>query len=144
MRTALLTGLMLTFLLAGADGVFAQYPSSQYGSNSNAYRPRVTTPRRPTVSPYINLLGGRGLGEEYYGRVRPQQEFRRTASQMNRSISDLQRQQQLQNQQLTDVEMGATGHVTSFMTHSQYFGVSMSPQGLGSVKRAAAPTLKSK
>ena len=50
----------------------------------------------------------------------------------------------MQSQQLMDYEMGATGHVTSFMTHSQYFGVSMSPQGLGSIKRAAGPALQPK
>lgn len=142
MRYVILPGTMLTVLLVACESAMAQYPSTNpYGLSTN--RPRASTPRRPTVSPYLNLLGGRGVGYEYYGRIRPQQEFRRTSAAMGRSIQELQAASQLQGKQLMDAEMGATGHTTSFMNHSMYFGVSTSGMGQTSVQRAArAPALQ--
>lgn len=140
MRYATLTGLAALFLVVAGESLFAQFPmSTPYGGFNNR---RATAPRRPSVSPYLNLLGGRGVGNEYYNRVRPQQEFRKQNAAMGRSIQQLQQATAAQGQQLMDYEMGATGHVTSFMNHMQYFNVSTSQQGMNSVRRAAAPALK--
>jgi hypothetical protein len=75
--------------------------------------------RRPTVSPYINLIrrGGSTITGNYYGIVRPEIEARRTA---------LNLQQQIQSNrqaisQATTAEPPATGHPAYFMNHSSYF-----------------------
>jgi len=91
---AFATGLAWLTILSG--NAVAQVP---YQNSSAGYSraPRASMrPNRPTVSPYLNLLSGRGIGFEYYGRVRPQQEFRRTAAALGKSIQDLEASRDMQ------------------------------------------------
>lgn len=104
-------------LLAFSGSVQAQ---SQFG----------TPPaRRPTVSPYLNLLrgqnGGGGLGLDYYGIVRPEQQYQRAADQFRQDISNLNRrvdeEQPPASRALETSILSPTGHSTTFFSTSQYF-----------------------
>ncbi len=86
---------------------------------------------RPTVSPYLNLIGsqqdqmrGATARPVYQTLVRPQLEQRqankaaqRNQVQMQRQLSDLRQSYQ---QSQSNV-FGATGHPTRFMIYSQYY-----------------------
>lgn len=81
----------------------------------------VNRPASPTVSPYLNLLRrGGGPGFNYFTLVRPELELRNTVRQMQLSLGDLRRQQELLQQQEA---MPATGHPTYFMNTGWYFNV---------------------
>jgi hypothetical protein len=78
-------------------------------------------PSPPAVSPYLNLLRrGGGPGFNYFTLVRPELEMRKTVRQMQLSLGDLRRQQEILQQQET---MPATGHPTYFMNTGWYFNV---------------------
>lgn len=109
---------------------------------------RIQRPfQRPTVSPYINLFGGgnRAGGNavrNYYGVVRPQQQFYSNGRQFSNQLQTIQQRQQTQPtfyshwsqryggdqsqnegqanglQQFRRFRMNATGHQTGFMTLS--------------------------
>src|SRR5262245_6943216 len=75
--------------------------------------------RRPTVSPYINLVRpGTDPAVQYYGIVRPEVTFRN-------SIQQLQLQQGVLTTQQQDLTTAAglapTGHPTGFQTQAKYF-----------------------
>lgn len=86
---------------------------------------------RPTVSPYLNLIGSQADQQRggitrpvYQTLVRPQLEQRRENQQTQRNM--IQMQQQLSElrqsyQQSQANVFGATGHPTRFMIYSQYF-----------------------
>lgn len=86
---------------------------------------------RPTVSPYLNLIGtdadqqrGGTIRPVYQTLVRPQLEQRRASQETQRNM--IQMQQQLSElrqsyQQSQANTFGATGHPTRFMIYSQYF-----------------------
>jgi hypothetical protein len=136
-------GLSGALLAVSTDRAQAQLPYRQptRGVLRSQGPPKLRTNNRPTVSPYVNLLSGRGIGEEYYGRVRPQQEFRRTATALGRSIQDLQVANQASAGYAPLPEIGTTGHAATFMSHSGYFNTGMS-QGYGSSPRTAAAAPK--
>lgn len=81
---------------------------------------------RPAVSPYLNLFrNGRGGNPilNYYGLVRPQQEFYQQSQDLQRGAYNFQRQnnpQQNQPGQNSNVRsvytIGTTGHSVSFMS----------------------------
>lgn len=79
---------------------------------------------RPTFSPYLNMFrGGNGPVMNYFGMVRPQQEFLSQNRQLNDQLESVQQQQQRQpfngnqQQRIPGVyTMGVTGHATGFMT----------------------------
>jgi hypothetical protein len=72
----------------------------------------------PTISPYLNLARpGASPAINYYGLVRPQQDFAR-------SIYGLQLQGQLQQQSLSELQAGGvlpTGHTIGFLNYGGYF-----------------------
>lgn len=73
----------------------------------------------PTISPYFNMLRGDGNPAlNYYGLVRPQQEFAMQNQQLNQGIQGLQMQQGL-NMQMGPIgygysTLGTTGHPVLF------------------------------
>jgi hypothetical protein len=75
--------------------------------------------RKPTVSPYINLVRtGTSPGINYYGIVRPEIVFRSSLTQLQGEQMTLATQQQ----ELTAyTALPATGHVSGFQTQSKYF-----------------------
>jgi hypothetical protein len=84
----------------------------------------------PTISPYLNLARpGASPAINYYGLVRPQQDFAR-------SIYGLQLQGQLQQQNLSELQAGGglvqpTGHTIDFLNYGGYFLSTGSGRPLG-------------
>ncbi len=72
----------------------------------------------PTISPYINLLRGGNVGLNYYGLVRPQQDFAMQNQQLGQGIQSLQMLQgsQMQMSSRGDgySQLGMTGHPVIF------------------------------
>src|SRR3954452_9353651 len=91
-----------------ATDAFAQ------GQNSTVGRPPSL---QPTVSPYINLGRGGNAAINYFGIVRPQQQFQQSLGQLeNRVLQD----------ETTPAEQGTaaqltTGHVSTFFNYSHYY-----------------------
>ena len=96
-------------LLVGVDRVGAQGP---YG------RPQTSPYARPALSPYLNLLHGGSPAINYYGLVRPQEEF-------NTSIQGLQNEIHATQSGMINPSMSTalpvTGHRTQFFSHGGYF-----------------------
>ena len=79
-----------------------------------------------SVSPYLNLLrGGQSFGDEYFTRVRPQNEFRRGGQALRNSVNELRRHtRQLQSEivrQSARRTIGPTGHRATFLDYRGYF-----------------------
>jgi hypothetical protein len=95
--------------LAGSRPAWAQAP---FG------RPPVNPHVGPAISPFLNLFRGGNPAINYYGLVRPQQDF--TAN-----LQQFQYQQGQFNQALlTNVDPNAiaiTGHPSQFMNFSHYY-----------------------
>ena len=118
LRTLLATALALAAF--GQGSAFSQEPPAVGGVG----RPPI---RRPTTSPYLNLLrrdGRPNLTLDYYGTVRPQQEFRSAISRQSRSLDRLQSQVDEQGALLRsqNSQLGPTGHQVQFLSFGAYFG----------------------
>ncbi len=102
-------------LLAG----FAATAEAQVGPPGNNIRPPRAT---PTVSPYLSLLNrNNSLAFNYYELYRPQVEFRNAYQQLNRDVSRLNERVTQQEQAYQRMQLGPTGHTTSFMNYGNYF-----------------------
>ena len=83
--------------------------------------------RRPTVSPYLNLLRNDATpAENYYNLVRPEFLFRQSLQQQGRQIQKLQRGTTNIPSSQTGVAPGpvaipVTGHTTYYQTFSHYY-----------------------
>ena len=94
---------------------------------------RINRPiSRPTVSPYVNMLRGTygsnsaaGIAANYYGAVRPQQQFYAQSEHLTEGIGQLQmrQNQSRQNDQpngqqnsMRKYRMNITGHPASFLS----------------------------
>ncbi|HZY88235.1 MAG TPA: hypothetical protein VFE78_25590 [Gemmataceae bacterium] len=83
------------------------------------YSPPQTSPfPRAPISPYLNLARGGNPAINYYGLVRPQQEFQQSIWGLQRQVSGLG-QQALQGEAARSSE--TTGHPTRFLNYSHYF-----------------------
>lgn len=83
--------------------------------------------QRPTVSPYINLVRGSGgisnAALNYYGIVRPEQQFRAQATQMQQQLSMTnQNLNALASNDPTQQSQSITGKGATFQYYSHYFG----------------------
>jgi len=113
---AAFAGLML---LALPDSTFGQLP------NRNSVGQPPAQYRRPTTSPYLNLLDGNNSDAfNYFRRVRPEVDFRRENARLERSIQDLDRRAfapppQTPTERIRTIS--PTGHPTSFRSLSTYF-----------------------
>ena len=106
--------ILLALLSAGSQA------SAQFGGN------RINRPiDTPTFSPYLNMFRGDGGGPalNYFGLVRPQQEFAQQNQQLGQGLQALQMQQmqQMQGMQMTPglglygySQLGTTGHAVAF------------------------------
>ena len=76
--------------------------------------------QRPAFSPYLNLLRSGSAALNYYGLVRPEQQFRQSIGTLQGSVAA--NQQAIGGIQ-AEVEGGipATGHPTQFLNYSGYF-----------------------
>ncbi len=72
----------------------------------------------PTFSPYINLLReGGGVGQNYFGLVRPQVDFAQQNQMLGQGINALQANQMQQGRMVGGygyTQLGATGHAVMF------------------------------
>lgn len=112
---AIMTGTTVA-VLGLPDCAMAQYPS--FGSQNFGVR-RST----PTVSPYLNLLRGGGIGSNYYQRVRPEMEFRNANQNLNQSLDSIRQRIQEQERRGEKLQSGLTqtGHAPRFMDLGGYF-----------------------
>lgn len=112
--------LTLVFVAAGLQ-VGSQQAMAQFGGD------RIRRPLgRPTVSPYVNLLRGGNSNSvlNYYGSVRPQQQFYSQDERLSDNVNDLKQQgyrrqqwnRQDGNKSFRRYRMGITGHSAGFMT----------------------------
>ncbi|MEJ7590073.1 MAG: hypothetical protein WKF77_00840 [Planctomycetaceae bacterium] len=106
--------LRLTLTITVACG-WSSLAMAQFGGGSN---PQGNS---ATISPYINLLRGGNTGLNYYGLVRPQQDFAMQNQQLGQGIQSLQMQQMQQGSQMQMnggsygySQLGMTGHPVIF------------------------------
>jgi hypothetical protein len=97
--------------------------------------PAIESIRRPTISPYLNLFnsGANDTTLNYHNFVRPQQQFRSSASQIQNEVRSLQTgMQNMRNAQGTPVaarspvargRMSPTGHPATFGNVGGYFPI---------------------
>ena len=109
---------ILAFVLVVLCG--GSQASAQFGGN------RINRPiDTPTFSPYLNMFRGDGGGPalNYFGLVRPQQEFAQQNQQLGQGLQTLQMQQmqQMQGMQMQPgmgmygySQLGMTGHPVAF------------------------------
>ena len=113
---------VLTFVfVVGTIQLCSPLTMAQFGGD------RIKRPlNRPTVSPYVNLFRG-GSGSailNYYGSVRPQQQFYSQDEKFSKDFQDLEQRsfgrqrwnQQDDNKSFRRYRMSITGHKTGFMT----------------------------
>lgn len=115
-RFAILTALLFALF---ADGAFAQSQGSSPLLNSPSQtfsRSRSPFSTRPTVSPYLNLLRGGSPVLNYYGLVRPEQEFRNTNDQFREQFRSVDRKLETFEQREGASNLGITGHHTRFLS----------------------------
>ncbi|MBI3411552.1 MAG: hypothetical protein HY040_24755 [Planctomycetes bacterium] len=122
MRTQLSIGLCgLAYFLLSASPAMAQFDRN-YLANRNFYN------SRPAFSPYLNLLRpGSSTAVNYYGLVRPQQDFRAAANTLQSEIQGVDTA--INRLSYQDYGIRETGHAAGFMTQGPNF---MSLQGGGS------------
>ena len=72
----------------------------------------------PAVSPYLNLLRPGDPAINYFGLVRPQQDFRNGIQGLNTAFGAVQSQAVLQEGQ--EFPLG-TGHASNYMTQGKFF-----------------------
>ena len=81
--------------------------------------------RRPTTSPYLNLQRSGDpsidFAINYQQLVRPQQQLRSEASNLNNRLNSLQRQVNKAIRPDGTLILPGTGHATSFMNTGRYF-----------------------
>lgn len=86
----------------------------------------------PAVSPYLSLLNENNSNAfNYYQLYRPQVEFRNAYRQLNRDVSQLNARVEEQGVAFARMQLGGTGHRTSFMNYGGYFGAGSGGGGLG-------------
>jgi hypothetical protein len=93
------------------------------------FQPQTSPLPRPSYSPYLNLARGGNAGINYYGLVRPEQQF-------SSSIQQLRYQGGALQQSVGELEAASvpvTGHRSQFQNYNRYF------QNLGNAPTPAAP-----
>ena len=94
-------------------------------TGAEAQGPDLRPFRRPTTSPYLNLLqrNGAGIGFNYYRSVKPEFEFRRAYEQQYQTLRRIDRRLQQQEQRIQSLnsQFGPTGHTTSFLNYGGYY-----------------------
>jgi hypothetical protein len=114
----------------GAAGVASAQPPAPAGP----------PPQRPTFSPYLNLLRpGGSPAQNYYGLVRPEQQFRQSIGSLQGQVNA--NQQAIGNLQTNPADGPAvTGHPVYFLNTGGYFQNTVGGSvGRGGVNRPAGP-----
>lgn len=106
---------MKSYLLLGLATGIALLSATEAGAQ---FIPGGAPFRRPTVSPYLNLVrSGSNPAINYYGIVRPEFMAINAFQNLNTSVNRLATNQT----QIQDTLQSQTGHVSAFMTQSSYF-----------------------
>ena len=99
-------------------------------------RPQTGPLSRPALSPYLNLLRSGSPAVNYYGLVRPQQEF-------GNSIQEIQNEMHAPLTAQTSPNSGTnlpiTGHPSRFFSHGSYFFSHLSSSA-GNTRYTSPPT----
>ncbi len=112
-------------LIAMPDLASAQYSSSR--SSKPFASVRTPTNSRPTISPYLNLLRQGNPALNYYGLVRPEQEFRSANDQFRGQFGDVGQKFDEIEKKDAATNLGVTGHHVRFLSDQN--GGSGSVQG---------------
>lgn len=126
-------------LWLAAGSLQAQVPYAQSRSYSQYGSPGgIGAVGQPAFSPYLNLLrrGNSTLGN-YYGLVRPEQQFRAANQQFQSNFAQVQRQFNSVQQSTIVPPLQTTGHRVRFMSHMTTGNGSL--QGFRPVPPAALP-----
>ncbi len=131
MRTNLMILLVATiFSLSG------ELAMAQFSGPSTLFAPRA---RRPTLSPYLNLLNDNNTDAfNYYSRVRPQEALSDYRNLQAQSLKGLQKEIDKTNLHLLQNENSAlspSGHHARFLDLGGYFGSSSGQRGGGGIGR---------
>jgi hypothetical protein len=82
--------------------------------------PAGPPPQRPPFSPYLNLLrAGNSPALNYYGLVRPEQQFRQSIGNLQGAVTA--NQQAINGLQSDTTAPMTTGHPTQFLNYGGYF-----------------------
>jgi hypothetical protein len=102
-----------------AGNVQAQPPFGQSRSFSQYGRPgRIGAVGQPTLCPYLNFLRrGNSTFQNYYGLVRPEQQFRTSNEQFPEIFNQVHRQFNSAQQAKFAPPLQAMGHLVRFMGH---------------------------
>jgi hypothetical protein len=129
-----------TWIAAAALGLLTVLGAQ--GARAQGFvRPPTSPFPRPPVSPWINLFRGGNPAINYYGLVRPEQQY-------NQAINQLQQGVQANQAALYygDPNLPTTGHPTRFLNYSHYFlsqggGGNYAPYGAGAPGTGLNPNL---
>jgi hypothetical protein len=99
--------------VACSDSASAQYGSSRPNKAfANARSPVLS---RPTISPYLNLLRQGSPALNYYGLVRPEQEFRTANDQFRNQFNEVRQKVDELEEKDPASNLGITGHHVRFL-----------------------------
>lgn len=98
------------FAQSSGSSALLNSPSSRFGRNRSVYG------SRPAYSPYLNLLRPGNTALNYYGLVRPEQEFRSTNQQFQQQFREVDRKFESFEQREGASNLGVTGHRTRFFS----------------------------
>lgn len=123
--------LQLTLVLTVVCG-WSSSARAQFGGGNNSQA------NSPTISPYVNLLRRGNVGLNYYGIVRPQQNFAIQNQQLGQGILNMQMQapqMQINSGSNNYSQLGMTGHPVIFNSigNSQFSGGYLGSGGSGGV-----------
>jgi hypothetical protein len=100
--------------------------SAPVGAQDPYVRPSTSPAPRPALSPYLNLLRGGNTAINYYGLVRPQEEFSSSIREFQQQVHTAQGTQMSRE---GGIALPVTGHPTRFFNYQGYF---FTPSGAGS------------
>jgi hypothetical protein len=118
-RCGLFAALLVTIV---ADGALAQSRGSSpiFNAPSRSFgQARSPFTTRPTISPYFNLLRRGNPVVNYYGLVRPEQDFRAANDQFRQQFRDVDRKLESVEQREGATNLGITGHRVQFLSNTQ-------------------------
>lgn len=119
----------VVLVIVGAGAATAQPPA-----------PVGPTPQRPPFSPYLNLLrGGNSPALNYYGLVRPEEQFRQSIGNLQGQVAA--NQQAIGGLQADPSGVPITGHPVYFLNYGGYFQNTLggAPGGTNAARSVAPP-----
>ena len=120
-RRAILVVLVLMFSLSSASAQYSRGSSrvttNPFGRGRNYSALQSPLRGRPSFSPYLNLLRSGDGVVNYYGLVRPEQEFRAANEQFQSQFNAVQKKiDSIEKEPEAGSNLGVTGHHVRFMS----------------------------